>query len=84
MNGNDQRQKFWFTKSKSIIPDTTFRFKQSGRHKDYLFFIYNFFFIIEVIVLIPDLENIKQLFSTPQMLKRYIMVMNLIFIHLVV
>ena len=31
------------TKSKSLVPGTSFRFKQSGRHKDYLFFLYNFF-----------------------------------------
>lgn len=32
------------SKSKAVIPGTTFRFKQSGRHKDYLFFLYDFFF----------------------------------------
>lgn len=29
--------------SKTKIPGTSFRFKQSGRHKDYLFFLYDFF-----------------------------------------
>lgn len=47
------------TKSKSPVPGTSFRFKQSGRHKDYLF-SYMIFFIIEAIVLIPDQDNIKQ------------------------
>lgn len=32
------------SKSKSLIEGTSFRFKQSGRHKDYLFFLYDFFF----------------------------------------
>jgi hypothetical protein len=32
------------SKSKAVITGTTFRFKQSGRHKDYLFFLYDFFF----------------------------------------
>lgn len=32
------------TKSKSPIPGTSFRFKQSGRHKDYLFSLYDFFY----------------------------------------
>lgn len=31
-------------KSKSKIVGTSFRFKQSGRHKDYLFFLYDFFY----------------------------------------
>lgn len=31
-------------KSKKNIPGTKFRFKQSGRHKDYLFFLYKFFY----------------------------------------
>lgn len=30
--------------TKGKIKGTSFRFKQSGRHKDYLFFLYNFFF----------------------------------------
>lgn len=30
--------------TKGKIVGTSFRFKQSGRHKDYLFFLYNFFF----------------------------------------
>lgn len=29
--------------SQTKIPGTGFHFKQSGRHKDYLFFLYNFF-----------------------------------------
>jgi len=29
--------------SKSKVPGTNFRFKQSGRHKDYLFSLYEFF-----------------------------------------
>ena len=32
------------SKSKTLIEGTSFRFKQSGRHKDYLFFLYDFFF----------------------------------------
>lgn len=32
------------SQSKGKIIGTCFRFKQSGRHKDYLFFLYNFFF----------------------------------------
>jgi hypothetical protein len=32
------------SKSKAVITGTTFRLKQSGRHKDYLFFLYDFFF----------------------------------------
>ena len=31
--------------SKSKFPGTNFRFKQSGRHKDYLFSLYEFFFV---------------------------------------
>lgn len=31
-------------KSNAVIKGTSFRFKQSGRHKDYLFFLYDFFF----------------------------------------
>jgi len=31
--------------SKAKVIGTRFRFKQSGRHKDYLFFLYNFFWI---------------------------------------
>ena len=31
-------------KSKKDIPGTNFRFRQSGRHKDYLFYLYNFFY----------------------------------------
>lgn len=30
--------------SKTNVPGTNFRFKQSGRHKDYLFFLYDFFY----------------------------------------
>jgi hypothetical protein len=30
--------------TKGKIVGTSFRFKQSGRHKGYLFFLYNFFF----------------------------------------
>ncbi len=32
------------SQTKAMIVGTSFRFKQSGRHKDYLFFLYNFFF----------------------------------------
>jgi LAGLIDADG DNA endonuclease family len=46
-------------KSKSVIQDTSFRFKQSARHKDYLFFLYYFFFT-RVTVLTQDLGNTKQ------------------------
>ena len=31
------------SQTKGKIVGTSFRFKQSGRHKDYLFFLYNFF-----------------------------------------
>jgi len=31
-------------KNKKDIPGTKFRFKQSGRHKAYLFFLYEFFY----------------------------------------
>ena len=31
-------------KNKKDLPVTKFRFKQSGRHKDYLFFLYEFFY----------------------------------------
>lgn len=34
----------YYSKSKTLIGGTSFRFKQSGRHKDYLFFLYDFFF----------------------------------------
>jgi len=32
------------SKSKAVITGTSFRFKQSGRHKDYLFSLYDFFY----------------------------------------
>jgi len=44
--------------NKKYIPGTKFRFKQSGRHKAYFFYMN--FFIIEDIVQNPGLENIKQ------------------------
>ena len=31
-------------KSKSVVQSTSFRFRQSARHKDYFFFLYDFFF----------------------------------------
>ncbi len=34
------------SQTKAKIVGTSFRFKQSGRHKDYLFFLYNLFFEI--------------------------------------